>query len=133
MRGYSALVAGAGYLKGVTLTLSPANGITSGDLAGAEEFARKVIDRALEPLYDTCTWLHETPPVVRRVARMISSARILVLKRHRCGIASGEGARLPAVLARDARALLRKIASGEIPVIDTGGRVQARLAVGVGI
>jgi len=125
---YNTLVPEAGYLSNVRLKSSSANGITQGDLDAAEAHAKAVIDAALSAVYDMSAWAAETPPIIARIADMLSSAEVLDYKYQRGDTAEGDDTNLPSVLARDGRGLLDMIRRGVISVVGTDGEIQPRLA-----
>lgn len=125
---YNTLSAETGYLSNVRLKLSQASGITANDLAAAQAHARATIDAALGGIFDASAWENATPPVIERIADMLSSAEVLLYKYERGDTAGGGDSALPAVLARDAGALLEMIRRGAIDVVTAGGEVQPRFA-----
>lgn len=127
---YSILIPQVGYLSNVRLKSSPANGVTQADLDAAQGHAKAEIDAALAAVYDVGTWEDVTPPIIGRIADMLSSSEVLDYKYQRGDTAGGSpdaSGNLPEVLSRDARALLEMIRRGAISLVGADGTVQARL------
>jgi hypothetical protein len=124
---YNTLVSQAGYLSNVRLKVSQANGVTQADLDNAQAHAKAAIDAALAVLYDASAWEAATPPIIERVADMLSSAEVLDYKYQRGDTAEGDDTNLPAVLARDGQALLAMIRRGAVSIVQADGTVQPRL------
>jgi hypothetical protein len=128
MGNYNTLVPQAGYLSNVRLKVSPANGVTQGDLDAGQAHAKATVDAQLSGVYDTLGWDSSTPPIIERIADMLSSAEVLEYKYQRGDTAEGDDTNLPSVLRDDAAALLAQIRRGAVSVVAAGGSVVARLA-----
>lgn len=128
MSDYNTLVPQAGYLSNVRLKLSSSNGIVQADLDAAQAHARATVDAALAAVYDTAGWTMVTPPMVERIADMLSSAEVLEYKYQRGDTAEGDDTNLPAVLRSDATALLAMIRRGAMALTSLDGVVLARRA-----
>lgn len=130
MGSYNTLVPQGGYLSNVRLKASSDNGLTQADLDAAEAHAKAVIDAELAAVYDITGWDLATPPMIERVADMLSSAEVLEYKYQRGDTAEGDDSNLPRVLKRDGAAYLDMIRRGAIALVGFGGGVLPRLAGG---
>jgi len=127
MASYNTLVPQASYLSNVRLKASSDNGVTQADLDAAEAHAKAVIDSRLAGIYDISTWGDVTPPIVERIAEMLSAAEVLEYKYERGDTAEGDDTNLPRTLHADALATLEQVRRGETLVIASSGAVVARL------
>lgn len=123
MRRHNRLAVQVGYLRNVRLKASVASGVTRADLEAAQVHAWSTIKASLGGFYVTAAWGHETPPVVERIADMLSSAEVLRLKYARGDVGDGDDLHLPSVLTRDAQALLGMIRRGDLAVVAKSGDV----------
>jgi len=130
MAYYNTLAAQGGYLSNVRLKTDPANGVTQDDLDAARAHAKATIDSQLAPVYDVSAWEQETPPIVERIADMLSSAEVLEYKYQRGETADNEDTNLPSVLERNARSLLEMVRRGLLTVVTAGGEVQEPISGG---
>jgi hypothetical protein len=127
MGSYNTLVPQGGYLSNVRLKASSDNGVTQADMDAAEAHAKAVIDSRLAGVYDLSTWDEVTPPVIERVASMLSSAEVLEYKYERGDTAEGDDTNLPSVIKADALATLEQIRRGATFVVASSGAVVSRL------